>query len=418
MVNFRINADALLNYDFSIQEMDLYLPNGFRLLYPQNVDVKGRSFRKVWTNPDDFLDVFLSVPYFNESVPNAFSGEKEGTGAGGRLFSVKIGETEIPDLLGDGPGTKMETMVFNASLVFGPELKAAEEGHYLIPLAKLYREGEKARTAIYAPPTLAVYPESCLRDVLTDVLELLRAKGRQLEEYKTGPARGGKREDGDAGVNLVLTLLIVSRHTARLHGLLNGTALHPYTAFSALREMAAELTIFAPGVSALGESLSGNGKALPPYDHLDPYPGFLETRNLAARILDSINPGPDLMIAFRRDGEYFNLEFPDWMDLNFTAWISLSTEGNLLQARESLVNYAKLSSQSRLQSIISYNLPGIALNSLRDAPVGLPRRGGTAYFAVRREDPLWEEAVKSGRLALFWDNAPEKCSLTLVGNRL
>jgi type VI secretion system protein ImpJ len=253
---------------------------------------------------------------------------------------------------------------------------------------------------------------------LEDVFELARAKGRQLEEYKVSPGQTRLQAGGSVSVSLIMTLAIVSRHISRLNHLLTGPALHPYQAFGALRELVAELSIFAPGISALGEPLNGPGKALPPYHHLDRYPGFIETRHLAARLLDSINPGPELILPFRREEKHFYLDFPSWLDMGFICWVSLHAEGDLSQARDDLVSYGKLSSPARLESIVNYNLPGIALNPLRDAPVGLPRRPDTAYFAIRREDPLWEEAIKSGHLSLFWDNAPENCGLTLTGNRI
>jgi type VI secretion system protein ImpJ len=417
--DLEINQDALLNYDFEIIKMDLFLHNGRRLIFPGNVNIKSRSFRKAWSNPDEDLFVMVSIPHFSRSTPNVVEDGGDGSAKDNeeRIFSSSISEEGVPDLLGGGPPSKMETLIYNATIVFQGEGGMKDAGFHHIPVAKLYREGERVRLANFSPPTLNIYQNNPLHDLMADVVELLRAKGRQLEEYKISPNQSRLREGTPISASLVMTLLIVSKSIAKLHNLISAPALHPYTAFCALRELMAELTIFAPGISALGEPLMETGKALPPYDHSDPYPSFLETRNLTARLLDSINPGPELIIPFRRDGTNFLLDFPQWMDMGFVCWISLHAQ-DPAAARDSLLSYGKLSSPGRLPSIINYNLPGIALNPLRDAPVGLPRRPDTVYFAIRREDPLWDEAIKSGHLTMFWDNAPEGAQLTLTGNRI
>ncbi|MDR2339356.1 MAG: type VI secretion system baseplate subunit TssK [Deltaproteobacteria bacterium] len=418
--SLKLNDDALQNYDLEILELDLWLPNGRRLVLPDNVLIRSQSFRKVWTNPDEHLEVALTIPHFSETTPNVVPESLEGSQpeAAERLFTALVPQKGTPDLLGDGPPSMMDTLQYNATLVFGADAKGKKEGHYIIPLARLYREGERPRLTTFQPPTLNIWPESPLHQVMVDIGELVRAKARQLEEFKVSPAQTRTQGSGGSSLSLVISLVIISRHISRLHNLASSSALHPYHAFGALRELVADLTIFAPGISALGEPLNDTGKALPPYDHMDPYPSFLETRNLASRLLDTINPGPELNLSFRRDHDRFHLDFPAWMDMNFVCWVSLHQEGALAEAGASLVSYGKLSSPARLDSILGYNLPGIALTPLKGAPVGLPRKPDTTYFAIRREDPLWEEALKSGHLTLFWDNAPEQCTLSLMGNRI
>jgi type VI secretion system protein ImpJ len=254
---------------------------------------------------------------------------------------------------------------------------------------------------------------------MLDILELLRAKGRQLEEYKITPTQSRLETLASNSLALVSALGIVLRHTSKIHYLMNTPSVHPYHAFCALRELASELTLFFPGLSALGENLNGDGKALSSYDHLDPYPCFWETRNMIARLLDAITPGPEITLVFQKDGRDFLVKLPPQLDNNYLFWLSIRS-GTMPpdQIRAYMSAYGKIASPERLQHLISYNLPGVGITPLRDAPVGLSRRNDTVYFAIRQKDPLWEEAIKSKALALFWDSAPEDAVATLTGNSL
>ncbi|MDR2611352.1 MAG: type VI secretion system baseplate subunit TssK [Deltaproteobacteria bacterium] len=422
--DLRINEDALASFTLEILEMDLLLPGGYRLTVPGNAQVPPASFRKAWTNPDELLEVCLAAPAFSPESPNVEFPQTEGQAAGEgvgshavrRLFSPAPAET-VPDLLGGGPPAQVETLVFNAFLLFGEEIQEAK-GLTLIPIARLMRLGEKVRRTPFAPAALRLYADSPLRELALDVMELLKAKGRELEEYKITPAQSRLETLASNSLALVSALGIVLRHTARLHHLLNGPAAHPYAVFSAIKELAAELTIFAPGLSALGEPLSGEGVALPPYDHKDPLPSFRETRALIGRLLDTMSPGPDIFAVFQQDGRNFSLTLPPLPEGGCIFWISARTDLPPEEAKASLSGFAKLASPERARNLISYNLPGVTLTPLREVPVGLPKRPDTVYFAVRQKDPLWDEALKSGRLQLFWDAAPEKAELALVGSRL
>ncbi|MDR1546118.1 MAG: type VI secretion system baseplate subunit TssK [Deltaproteobacteria bacterium] len=421
LTNLKIDRDALNNFTFQVLELDLWLPDGRRLILSENLQLVQRNFRQAWTNPDELLPVYLAVPMFSEVAPNV-NPEAGPEGTGGfrsRLFNAS-GEPEIvPDLLGEGPAGRVEMLYYNAFLLFGDEISQAVQGIALTPLARLQRDGDRVRIlSAYSPPTLRLYQGHPLKDLLLDVLEILRAKSRQLEEYKITPAQS--RREGTVGnaLTLVTVLGIVCRHVARLHHLLNAPALHPYAAFSALRELAAELTVFAPGLSALGESLSGQGGGLQPYDHLDPYPAFEETRIVIARLLDSVSVGPELTLIFQQRGRAFLLDLPPWLDAGFVCWLSVRTDAPLEETAESLTAYGKLGAPNRVENLVSYNLPGIALTALPTAPVGLPRSPDTVYLSLRQSDPMWAEALKARRLALFWDQAPPSALLTLTGNRL
>jgi type VI secretion system protein ImpJ len=415
LLELEISQEALVNFTFEVVKLDLWLADGRRLMRPGNLELAPRSFAQIWTNTDDPLTVSLAVPVLSRTSGNV-NPEAQGQGFKRRLYNTCPEPEMIPDLLGDGPPSRVETLGLNAYVLFGIETAQAKEAVTLTPLARLQRDGDKVILhREYAPPSLKLYDEHPLRRLMMDVLELLKAKSRQLEEYKFSPMTHTENSGGRA-LALVTVLGVVSRHIAKIHYLLVPQALHPFAAFTAIRELAAELTVFSPGLSPLGESLVGSG-GLRPYDHLDPYPAFLETKNLIKRLLESVAVGPELTLIFRRDGHRFVLDLPA-VSSNYVFWLSVKTQEERHKLAASLTSFGKLASPDRLENLVSYNLPGIGLSLLESPPLGLPRSPDTVYFSLSQNDPLWSEAVKARRLVLFWDQAPESALVTLSGNRL
>jgi type VI secretion system protein ImpJ len=414
-----IDREALANFTFQVLKLDLWMPDGRRLILPGNLQLPSRSFLKAWTNTDTPLEVFLSVPVFSLTSPNVSVQSPGKPDFKQRLYLNQDEPEMVPDLLGQGPDGRVETLDFNAHLLFGDEAKEAVEAVTLAPLAHLRRDGEKISLDIeYAPPSIRIYSDNPLRQLMLDLLEILKAKARQLEEYKISPSQINLEHSGGTALSLFMLLGVVCRYISRVHFLLVPASLHPFTAFSAIRELAAELTVFVPGLSALGESLTGQGGALKPYDHQNPYPAFQETKLLIARLLDAVSLGPELVLNFTREGRNFVLDLPATLNSGFSCWLSVNSDLPKEKLAESLSSFGKLASTGRVESLVSFNLPGIALTLLTSPPLGLPRTSGTAYFSIRQTDPMWDEVLKTRRLVLFWDQAPETTMVTLSANHL
>ncbi|MDR1395428.1 MAG: type VI secretion system baseplate subunit TssK, partial [Deltaproteobacteria bacterium] len=415
LVDLEISGEALANFTFEVLKLDLWLADGRRLLAPGSLELAPRSFAQVWTNTDDPLAVSLAVPIFSRTSANVNT-EENRQGFRRKLFNPRPEPEMVPDLLGEGPAGRVETLGINAYVLFGTEAAQAREAVTLIPLARLQRDGEKVYLhKEYAPPSVKLYADHPLRRLMQDVLEFLKAKSRQLEEYKFSPLSHPENFGGRT-LALITVLGVVSRHIARLHFLLAPQALHPYQAFTALRELAAELTIFSPGLTALGESLIGSG-GLRPYDHLDPYPSFAETKNLIRRLLESVALGPEVTVIFRREERRLTADLPV-LSGNYTFWLSVRSGEDPQATARSLMTFGKLAAPDRAESLISYNLPGVALSLLEAPPLGLPRNPNTVYFSIRQADPLWAEALAARQLVLFWDQAPPSALVTLSGSRL
>jgi type VI secretion system protein ImpJ len=324
-------------------------------------------------------------------------------------MTIYLETCPVHDMHDGGGRARLDTLAYTPRLAFGPR-EADARGLFLVPVARIARAGEGARLAPFAPPAVRLYKDGLLRSAALEVLELLRAKGRELEEYKLSAQRsrerGGGREPSERA--LAVALGVALRHIARLHHLLNAPSAHPHQVYSAMSELASELGIFAQ---------RGTGFSFRGWDQWDPGPAFLEMREAVARLLEEVSPGPNLSLVLRREGAKFECALPPLPEGELGFWIAARTQMHADEAKLAVPAGARLASPGRMAELVATGLPGVGLTPVRDAPAGLPRRADTVYFAVRDKDPMWEEAVREGRLELRWPDAPAKAQLTLVAVR-
>ncbi|MDR2422837.1 MAG: type VI secretion system baseplate subunit TssK [Deltaproteobacteria bacterium] len=419
----KINEASLLSHFFEIVKMDLWLPDGRRLLFPENAEILAGSFREAFGPAEDRLTVYLSVPHFllsgaNARDPRPFSSLTEADppaeGDRGQLYRAQEEPDLIPDLLGRGPAGRVETMMFQARLTFGD--RKPDESSQLIPLARLWRDGEKVRLdPTYGPPALELYPGHPAKPALSDALALMLARHGQLEEYRLDPVQFRQADLDGPGQALLALLGIFGRRLPQLSILEQTPALHPFAVYAALAELAGELAVFSPpgGVGSRAESFF-----LPPkYDHLDPMASLDALKAAIERLLGAMSFGPALSLAFHREEDAFLLELPEEGLGEGPYCLSIRSP---IPARElgALIGWrARLGPPERLEFLAAHSLPGIGLYPQKSAPPGLPNRPDLSYFYIRQNDPLWTEAKDSGKLGLLWPEAPESALVRLAASR-
>ncbi|MDR1608819.1 MAG: type VI secretion system baseplate subunit TssK, partial [Deltaproteobacteria bacterium] len=65
--DLQINETSLLSHFLEILKLDLLLPDGRHLIYPDNLDIKAGSFREAFDLTQDQLMVYLATPFFQLS---------------------------------------------------------------------------------------------------------------------------------------------------------------------------------------------------------------------------------------------------------------------------------------------------------------------------------------------------------------
>ncbi|MDR1037798.1 MAG: type VI secretion system baseplate subunit TssK [Deltaproteobacteria bacterium] len=336
-------------------------------------------------------------------VPSGGYGER-----GARLMTGYREPRPVADMLAGQGQAWVNTLAYTPGLVAGrPGLD--ERGCVMLPVARLRRDARGWVRVPFAPPAVKLFQDGFLRETALDVLELLRAKARELEEFKLPASRGraGPGAADPAGRALAVALGIVLRHIARLHQMLAAPSAHPYSVFAEICELVSELGLFS----------RGGGHAPPAWDHADPGPAYLAARAAVSGLLEEVSPGPELNLMFRRDGGSFVCEIPRLADGVFGFWLAARTGLAAEDAKAALSAGARLAPPARTGELLAAGLPGVGLTPVREAPAGLHRRQDTVYFQIRTRDPLWEEALSGGRLEVSWEGAPAEAQLMLVGVR-
>ena len=427
LTSLAINETPLLSGLFEVTNLDMWLPDGRRLLFPGNADLRAADFRADWTNHEERLTAYLAVPHFHLSGDNlnqkALRSPDSSRAAGpGRsvprgLYNESLEPELIPDLIGRGPAGRVETLSCAVRLVFGEAAKDADREALAIPIAKLEREGEAVKLSkTFAPPSLAMNQEHPVRAILKDVLDILQASGGRLDDYRVDPGQYHREGFGGRGHMLMTILGILGRHVPVFHLMLNSPVLHPYNAYEAMSRLYGELGVFARRGADVGAGRSTFTP--PPYNHEDCREAFEIMAMVVARLLEAVAIGPELSLAFEREGELFRLSLPSEVEASTACWLTVRSELAPERAIELVSRDARLGTRGRIGGLIAHALPGVRLQAVKSAPAGFRQRPDTVWFSIEQDDPLWAESVNAREIAVFWDTAPETASLTMVAERV
>jgi type VI secretion system protein ImpJ len=284
----------------------------------------------------------------------------------------------------------------------------------LIPLAQLERFGAEIRLSDdFIPPALCCSASASLQKLIREIRDQVAARCRQLEELKR--KRGiQSAEFGSRDLVYLLALRSVNRHLPLLFHYTGAGELHPWHIYGILRQLIGELSAFSESVTALGELQDGK-RALPEYDHRNLWRCFSAARDLISRLLDEVTAGPEYVIALPFDGTCYAAELkPAIFEGRNRFYLAVTTEQDPKSVLQSLEEIAKLSSREHLEILITRSLPGIGLQYLQIPPQELPRRTGTAYFAIDHRDDQWAAVAKHFCLALYWNDAPADLEIELL----
>ena len=308
-------------------------------------------------------------------------------------------------------------MRYNACIVFSTEKdRLAKTPSW--PLARLVREGNEVRLSpSYAPPCLDLSSSPLLQGALLAVRNAVCARAGQLEDFKLLPGSAGTGPAGMSAVTAQTLLMysmlsVLSRWAPLLEHLCEAVHIHPWPVYGMLRQLAGELSLFSPDLSALCTTRQG-ACAMPPYDHEDPGTCFASARIVISRLIDLLATGPAHSFPMERREGIFACELPAYARSGFDFWLQIRGAGDATEVQEA-TRQAKFAPAGYIRALVGKSLPGIPLIHSNVPPPGLPKRADTCYFALDSRDPLWAPLLENGACALFLPGMPEECSVNLV----
>ena len=411
-----LEDEALKTGQIVLRSLDVLLPGGEHAILGQNAVLAPKNCTAAWTSPDQPMDVFLGLPAWrmdaaNTSIVASFSPSAL-DGAQTRFVALQDPAPRRESLAG-GAEADVRFMYYNLKLVLAGEEDQARMP--CLPVARLVREaGVIRQDPSFVPPCLDTAAFPLLAASLKNVRNALAARLSQLEALKL-PAREARGSSGRTPLSLQTLSLhsmlqVLSRYTPLLEHYCETGHLHPWMLYGLLRQIVGELSLFSPDVSVLGRT--GDGPALPAYNHLDPASCLAAASALVCRLVELLAAGPAHTLPMARSGHFWTCLVPDHARMGYDYWLQIRSEDRDFLAsleRRGL----RFAPEELLNDLLTRSLPGVPLTR-QDPPAGIPRRTDTACLALDTGTPLWISIQATGRAALFLPQAPEDCSVQLV----
>jgi type VI secretion system protein ImpJ len=327
-------------------------------------------------------------------------------------FATLADPEPMPDLLTAEGEAGVRAMHYVLRLFWDHEVDALG-GYDLLPLARLERDGDTTRLgAGFFPPTLHIGACAPLLGELRDLRDELAARAKQLEVYKQ-PAEGGFAELDASQWRAFQAMVVMNRYAPLLSHLIETIEVHPWHAYGVLRQLIGELSAFSLRCDALG--LTTNGEALvPPYRHEESGAQISNIIALSEQLLNEITLGPEQLVRFERDGEFWRAELSEAMTSGRNRYYVVVNGRELPETlAEQFPRDAKVGASSQIEKLVMLSLPGIELLSLPAAPPGMPRRQGSAFFRIETVADAWQAVIHERSVSLFCPDLLEQESVMI-----
>jgi type VI secretion system protein ImpJ len=412
-----IQNSALENRSFHLLKGTFLFPDMTHVTLPANAVLEARSFEDAWVEGGKPFTVYVGLRKWNDTSENVTVLAKLGGSADvNTRFVTTVDPEEAPDLHQDGPPARVQHMHYVLKIYWESEVEQLGD-YQLLPVAQLERRGDQIVLAdTFIPPTLTIGSSETLLRLLTDIKDLIAARGHQLEAYKR--ERGvHTTEFGARDTVYLLALRSLNRYIPLLEHMLTTPRSHPWMVYGILKQMVGELSSFSEQINVKGESEDGTA-GQDAYDHRQLYPCFAGVRSIVTRLLDDITAGPEYAIALLHDGTYFASDLPPSLfEGRNRYYLVFETEEDPQSITEALENISKLASRESLPILIARSLPGIRITAQSAPPQELPRRARGLYYQIDHHSDQWQQVQQGHNIALYWDTAPQdlKIELMVVG---
>ncbi len=412
--NLDVDESALTEKIFRVHSARLVFPGAILTAFPENAILSSKSFRDIWTDSEKPLNVYCGLKRWDHNGQNVTEPEELPDGNSARtMYCSPLNPEAIKDDYGDGSEARVRRLTYVLQIFFEPEIKQLADFH-LVQVARLVQDCDRIGLSDrYVPPCLSLNSSKCLAGIVEEVKSRVIQRCQQLSEFKN-PRKSGVDAHDTTYITLFLTMRSLNRATALLRHIAESPQSHPWMVYGVLFEILAELSCFDLSINALGQDPAG-ATIVPAYDHERLWDCFDAMREQIFGILDSLYIGPDYMTAFVLIEGHYKADIPaPFLGRNERYWIIIRSDSDLELIEQSIMSQAKIGAESRLTALLARALPGLRLIRDEGSPPGVPRQKNALYFRIDTNHLLWDDVVKSGSIAMYWDQAPETMNAQLV----
>jgi type VI secretion system protein ImpJ len=245
----------------------------------------------------------------------------------------------------------------------------------------------------YIPPLIDIHAHPTLKRTLSNLLELLVARGAQL----SGTRRQKNQSLADFTASDIANfwlLYTINSHLPVLRHYFESSNIQPEKLFGELSDLAGALTAFSNKIAP---------KDLPAYNHEQLGTCFGELDKLIRIMLETVIPSNFVSLPLKmvRDTIYAASIDKDAYFENSRFYLAIAADirdADLIDRSQKLL---KACSATQLETLIRNALPGLRLTHVPTPPRSIPVKLRHQYFSIEQGGPVWESVLRARNFAVY-----------------
>ncbi|MFU2059639.1 type VI secretion system baseplate subunit TssK [Avibacterium avium] len=330
--------------------------------------------------------IYLALPTLTNTI-NEIQSENQ---KNNHIVRYKEVHEEIRDLhTPHGDTSTIFLAQLSPRLMFEMEDKSA---YTYIPIAKIKERLENGQIILdekFIPTCMTISASAVLKDFVVEMENTLDQRTLTLASRIGSPGQRGVAE-----VSEFLMLQLLNRKLPFYRHLNIHPNLHPEYFYRELASFCGELMVFTDA--------SRTVSPFPPYDHLNLTKSFQQLCSEIRMALSTVlTPrAVSIQLTINEHG-IRSAAINDEQLLNTATFIlAVSARIPVENLTHQFMHQTKVTSQGRLQQLVSVQVPGVSLISLGAAPRELPYHAGYVYFQLDTNSDEWQE-IKRNRTIAF-----------------
>ena len=386
----QLNEEGLANGEFGISRCVGILPDGMVVEIPGTDSPPAtRGIAEHYGPEIEKLGVYLGAPV----VPDGGTAQDPGGFHDGRATRYRGRTLKVRDENGEGAGREIRVASSNLKVLFDGE---SLDDYSCIKIAELGRSstGGFTLSESYVPPLLTLGASPRLMATLRKLLEILATKSTEFSTQRRNRGAGLASFSMAESASFWLLHTVNGAIPALQHAYSTGSW-HPERVYVEVARLCGYLYTFA------GE---GHPKDVPAYAHQELATTFARLEVRVRELLDTIIPTKCTNIPLQksRDNMYIaNIQDDRVLEPSGGLYVAVAADvpGEKV-AREAPLKF-KISSQDRVDQLITAALRGITVRHTPAPPPEIPVQPGRKYFQVDKTGDHWEAVRSSKSMALY-----------------
>jgi len=245
----------------------------------------------------------------------------------------------------------------------------------------------------YIPPLIDIHAHPTLKRILSNLVELLVARGSQL----SGSRRQKNQSLADFTASDIANfwlLYTVNSHLPVLRHFLESTCTLPEMLFNELSDLAGALTAFSNKIAP---------RDLPAYNHEQLGACFGDLDRLIRIMLETVIPSNFVSLPLKmvRDTIYATSIDKDAYFEGSRFYLAVASDIRDADLIDRSPKLLKCCSATQLETLIRNALPGLRLAHVPTPPRSIPVKLRHQYFAIEQGGPVWESVLRARNFAVY-----------------